>query len=84
MEVEVRGVAGMQGCFAALPLHLIQTLQATYSKFLPPLLSLELRPHDPTVTEANLDPNHQCLCQGKFSRTESHQTKLMCIFQSSI
>lgn len=51
--MEVRSVAGMQGCFAALPLHLIQTLQATYSGFLPPLLALELQPHDPTAAEAS-------------------------------
>lgn len=50
----MRSVAGMQGCFAALPLHLIHTLQATYSGFLPPLLALELRPSDPTATKSSL------------------------------
>lgn len=50
----MRSVAAMQGCFVALPLHLIQTLQATYSGFLPPLLALELRPCDPTATKVSL------------------------------
>eukprot|EP01018_Ginkgo_biloba_P029575 Gb_20751 [translate_table: standard] len=53
MEVDVRSVPGMQSCFAALPLHLIQTLQTTYSGFLPPLLALEIRPLDHTKTKAS-------------------------------
>ncbi|KAL8261385.1 hypothetical protein R6Q59_025434 [Mikania micrantha] len=40
MEMEVRAVAGMEGCYVSLPLHLIQTLQST-SLF--SFLALELR-----------------------------------------
>ncbi|PWA68876.1 peroxisome 1 [Artemisia annua] len=43
MEMEVRSVAGIEGCFVSLPLHLIQTLQSTNSSNLFSFLALELR-----------------------------------------
>ncbi|KAJ3688752.1 hypothetical protein LUZ61_017916 [Rhynchospora tenuis] len=48
MEVEVRVVPGVEGCFVSLPLFLIQTLQRGIERenggsLLPPILGLELR-----------------------------------------
>ncbi|KAL4559145.1 hypothetical protein LXL04_031279 [Taraxacum kok-saghyz] len=43
MEMEVRAVAGLEGCYVSLPLHLIQTLQSTSSASLFSFLALELR-----------------------------------------
>ncbi|KAJ4773336.1 hypothetical protein LUZ62_063044 [Rhynchospora pubera] len=48
MEVEVRVVAGVEGCFVSLPLFLIQTLQRGLERenggaLLPPILGLELK-----------------------------------------
>ncbi|KAL7616859.1 hypothetical protein Lser_V15G00299 [Lactuca serriola] len=44
MEMEVRAVAGLEGCYVSLPLHLIQTLQSTSSSgSLFSFLALELR-----------------------------------------
>lgn len=43
MEIEVRAVAGLEGCYVSLPLHLIQTLQSTSSGSLFSFLALELR-----------------------------------------
>lgn len=49
----MRRVASMKTCFVALPLHLIQALQNTYSGYLPPLLPLELRPLGRSATKAS-------------------------------
>ncbi|CAH1443171.1 unnamed protein product [Lactuca virosa] len=44
MEMEVKAVAGLEGCYVSLPLHLIQTLQSTSSSgSLFSFLALELR-----------------------------------------
>ncbi|XP_024973060.1 peroxisome biogenesis protein 1 isoform X5 [Cynara cardunculus var. scolymus] len=44
MEMEVRAVRGLEGCYVSLPLHLIQTLQSTSSSAsLFSFLALELR-----------------------------------------
>ncbi|XP_071737783.1 peroxisomal ATPase PEX1 [Rutidosis leptorrhynchoides] len=42
MEVEVKSVAGLEGCYVSLPLHLIQTLQSTTTNLFS-FLALELR-----------------------------------------
>lgn len=41
MELEVKSVAGVEGCYVSLPLHLIQALQSTTTLF--SFLALELR-----------------------------------------
>ncbi|XP_076917911.1 peroxisomal ATPase PEX1-like [Bidens hawaiensis] len=43
MEMAVRRVAGIEGCYVSLPLHLIQTLQSTSTSSVFSFVALELR-----------------------------------------